>query len=71
MRLGDLRLREFTHPDSINVTAWDVEQFTLATGMFAEEGQAYWRRITPGLDPFTDKNEAVMLMNSKENNDVL
>jgi len=60
MKIGDLRLKEFTHPDSINVTVWDVEIVKLATGKYAEEGQTYWGRVT--LEPFTDRQEAILAM---------
>jgi len=62
MNIGDLRIIEFIHPDSINVIAWDVEKLTLATGKYAKEGQTYWKRITPSIEPFTNKHEAESFM---------
>jgi hypothetical protein len=62
VKIGDLRIIEFIHPDSMNVTVWEVEQLTLATGKYAKEGQTYWENITPSIEPFTDKKEAELFM---------
>lgn len=63
MKLNDVRVREFIHPDSINVTVWEVEKVSLCTGKYAEKGDMYWKRITPTIEPFTDKKSAEDFMN--------
>ncbi|MCP4127356.1 MAG: hypothetical protein GY753_09870 [Gammaproteobacteria bacterium] len=57
-KIGEVRIREFIHPDSIAVTVWVVEQYSLASGKYAKPGQAYWKRIGP-IEPFTSKMDAV------------
>ncbi len=68
MDIGDIRIREFTHPDSINVTVWEVDKLTICDGKYAKPGATYWKRMTPGIEPFTDKIEAVLFMDSLKNN---
>ena len=60
--IGDVRIDEFIHPDSVCVTVWEVRQFSLATGKYAEEGQTYWKRHTPSIEPFTDRVAAEMFV---------
>jgi len=61
MRIGDIRLRETTHPDG-GQTVWDVQRLTEATGPYAKKGDTYWKRITPSIEPFHVKQTAIDFM---------
>jgi hypothetical protein len=67
MELGELRLVERIHPDSIGVMIWEVEQVKPALGKYAKEGDLYWARVTPGIEPFTVKQTAIDYMNDLAN----
>lgn len=65
-KLGDVRIREFIHPDSINVTVWEVEQLTLSKSPLLKEGSTYWRIMRDQIEPFTSKEEAEAFAESLE-----
>ena len=45
MKIGDVRIRSFIHPDSINVRIWEVEQYRECTGKYAKPGQCAWMNV--------------------------
>lgn len=57
--LGDVRVRDFIHPDSIGVKVWEVEQLSLANGKYAKPGQTCWRNVTGQIEPFTSQAEVI------------
>jgi hypothetical protein len=57
--IGDVRIEEFIHPDSISVTVYDVQVLSAAEGKYAEEGQTYWRSVT--VEPIASKQIAMDL----------
>ena len=63
-KLGDVKLVEFIHPDSIGVVVWSVYQYSLARGKYATEGQMYWKNVDPNFQPFHKKEEAIAYKNS-------
>ena len=63
-KVGDVRLDEFIHPDSIDTTVWEVRQLTHSFGKYSKPGDTHWKRMDPYLEPFTDKAEAVRFMDS-------
>ena len=64
--LGDIRVAQFVHPDSIGVTVWEVEQLKEAKGKYAKNGDVYWDRITPGIEPFTSTYAVNRFLESAE-----
>ena len=46
---------------------WEVEQVKPALGKYAKEGDLYWARVTPGIEPFTVKQTAIDYMNDLAN----
>lgn len=61
--IGDLRLREFIHPDG-GMRVWSVQQLCLATGKYASEGDTWWKTLDPQGEPFTSKEDAWNHMNA-------
>ena len=57
-RVGDLKVRGFIHPDSLNQKVWEVEQLKEFTGKYAAEGEAYWG----GIALCTSEEEALAYM---------
>ena len=62
MNIGELRITERIHPDSLGVKVYEVEQVKVACGKYAKEGELYWSRVTPGIEPFTSRQAAENFM---------
>lgn len=60
MKIGDLRIVSFKHPDSLNQTVWSVEQRILSTGQYSIPGSSHWAVTT--LEPFDVEAEAIEFM---------
>ncbi len=65
--IGDIRVRDFIHPDSIGVKVWEVERYSLATGQYAKPKQMYWKNITGQIEPFTSQSEVIDFLVKQHN----
>ncbi|PNX48699.1 MAG: hypothetical protein BV459_01875 [Thermoplasmata archaeon M11B2D] len=60
--IGDVRVRSFIHPDSMNVRVWEVLQFSMPV---KGSGKPYWKTMEPprngrfAYEPFCNEAEAM------------